>query len=213
VIIIETGNEFCDEFISHVDKKLKSARHKLRFVFGTDIYISGSKVDGFYCEVDKEIAICADTTSDWISVLAHEFNHFIQKQTHSKKWESLETEWGNAYDLWWDWLDKKIELKIGELDEVVKRIQDVEHECECMTIDTIVKFNLPLNLEEYILSSNSYLLFYQYAKKHRIWYGDNGGPKNEKLYGHLPKTKMVDDYYHLPLEFEKYFKECQVGIA
>lgn len=207
MIIIETGNEFSDEFISHVDKKLKSARHKLRFLFGTELYICGSKVDGFYCEPDKELAITIDKGTDWISTLAHEFNHFVQKQSNSKVWKNLEMDIGNAYELWWEWIERQKELTKIQLEEVVRRIQDVEYECECNTIETIKEFNLPINLEEYILSSNSYLLFYQYAKKHRIWYSDNGTTKNDALFSHLPKTKMVDEYYHLPLEFEKYFKE------
>lgn len=207
MIVIETGNDFSDDFISFVDKKLKSARHKLRFILGTDLYIGGAKVDGIYCEPDKEIAICVRDNTEWISTLAHEFNHFVQKQTNSKKWKALDMDGTTAYDLWWDWLDGRQELEPSTLDSVVERIQDVEHECECMTIETIKKFNLPVNLDEYVLSSNSYLLFYQYAKKYRVWYSDTGGPKNDKLYSHLPKTKMVDDYTHLPLEFEKYFRE------
>jgi len=205
VIIIETGNEFVDEFVSLVDKKLKKARHKLRLVLGSGLYIAGSKVEGFYCEDTKELAICIDDGLDWVSTLAHEYNHFLQKQNKSKYWQALSFDGKQSYDLFWNWIEKDIELSKDELEMVVRKIQDVEYECECMTIKTIDEFNLPINMEEYILSSNSYLYFFQYAKKYRTWYGETGSPKNDHVYCRLPKTKMADSYYYLPPEWDCYF--------
>lgn len=205
MIIIETGNEFVDEFVSIVDKKLKKTRHKLRLVLGSGLFIDGSKVDGYYCEDDKEIAICTNGGIDWISTLAHEYNHFLQKQNKSIYWQNLTFNGKNAYSLWWSWIEKDIELDKDELEIVVRKIQDVEYECECMTIKMIEEFNLPINIEEYILSSNSYLYFFQYAKKYRTWYSDTGSPKNDHVFCRLPKTKMVDSYYYLPPEWDCYF--------
>jgi len=205
MIKIETGNEYVDDFVAHVDKKLKAARHNLKLFVGQDLYIGGSKVEGYYSEPDKELAVVVDKT-DWVSTLAHEFNHFLQKQNNSKKWKDLDFDDKNAYELFWDWIDKSIELDTNTVERVVRKIQDVEHECECNTIEMIKEYNLPVNLEEYVLSSNSYLLFFQYAKKYRVWYSETGSTRNEYLFSRLPKTKMVDDYYHLPLAFEPYFK-------
>lgn len=208
MIKIETGNEFSDDFISIVSKTLKKHKHSLRLVLGSGLYIGNSKVDGYYCEDEKEIAIHVNNDVEWISTLAHEYNHFIQKITNSKKWLDLNDSTGEAYDKWWDWLEREIELDDKELNSIVTKIQDVEHECEVMTIETIKKYNLPVNLDEYILSSNSYIMFFQYAKKYRLWYSDTGSPRNEEVYLRLSKTKMVDSYSHLPLEWEPYFRKC-----
>lgn len=205
MIVIETGNEFVDEFVSIVDKKLKKARHKLRLYFGSGLYIAGSKVEGYYCGDSKELAICIGSDLDWVSTLVHEYNHFIQHQNKSKYWQALTFDGKQAYELWWNWIEREIELSEEELNSVVRRIQDVEYECECMTIKMIEEYNLPVNLEEYILSSNSYLYFYQYAKKYRTWYSENGSPKNDHVYARMPKTKMTDSYYYLPPEWDCYF--------
>ena len=205
MIQINTGNEFVDDFIAHVDSQLKKSKNTLVFHLGNDLEIDGSNVDGYYCEDEKQLAIAYDSGLSFVGVLAHEFNHFIQAKTKTVKWLNLNYNGNNCYELWWDWLNNVIELSDDDLEQVVRRVQDVEWECENMTIPMLEKFNLPVDKERYIGSANSYILFFQYAKTTRRWYEQGDGPDNENIIRYLPKEKMVDEYYHLPFGLELLF--------
>lgn len=204
MIQIETGDENSDVFISFVVKTLKKSKHKLKIMLDTELFINEAKVDGYYCQDDREIAI-STSDSGWISTLAHEFNHFLQNKNNSMFWKRIDFDEKNAYSLWWDWLNKEIELSETELEYVVRCIQDVEHECESNTIEMIRKYNLPVDMEEYIQIANQYIFFFQYAKKYRSWTEGIGTPDSDRLDHIIPKTKMVDSYYYLPSELEEYF--------
>jgi len=205
MIQIETGDENSDVFISFVIKSLKKAKHKLRFVINSDLLINESKVDGYYCEEEREIAI-STSDSGWLSTLVHEFNHFLQFKNNSKFWKRLDFDDKNAYSLWWDWINKEIELSDEELNKVVRCIQDVEYECECNTLEMIRKYNLTMDVGEYIQNANQYILYFHYAKKNRKWIDCLVQPEID-LEHIIPKTKMVDSYDYLPEELEKHFME------
>lgn len=205
MIELYTGNDFVDDFIAYVQKRLKKAKNKMILHLGQTLEIDGSSVDGYYCEEEKELAISYDGDLAFSGVLAHEFNHFIQAQLKTEKWQRLNYKMGNCYELWWDWLANKIELEPDDLEEVTRRVQDVEHECECMTIKTIQEFNLPVDLEKYIQTANSYILFFQHAKRVRKWYDDGDSPSNPNVIRFMSKEKMVDGYYHLPFGLDMLF--------
>lgn len=205
MIELHTGNDFVDDFVKYVHTTLKKRKTTLSIYLGQILEIEGSKVDGYYCEDEKELAVCYDGSLDFVGILAHEFNHFQQAMAKSPKWVALDLDGSNCYELWWDWLNKNIELDEDKLEQVVRRIQDAEWECENMTIQTINKFNLPIDLENYIGTANSYIYFFQHAKNTRQWYDENEGPSDENITRYLPKTKMVDSYYHLPFGLELLF--------
>lgn len=206
MVELQTGNDFVDDFISLVQKRLKKAKHKMIISLGSGFTIEGSKCDGYYCEEEKELAISVSSDLDsWLGVLVHEFNHFLQAQAKTAKWIRLEYNGANCYETWWDWIAGNLELSEHDLEEIVRRIQDVEHECECMTIEMVEKLMLPIKLEQYISNANAYIFFFQYAKRFRKWYSDSGPSQNDIVAKYLSKQKMEDDYYHLPLSLVECF--------
>ena len=165
---IETGDESVDRFIKKVESTIRRDRVKLVLSY-CDISVESNSVDGYFSQDNKEICInAAKPYIQWIDILAHEFNHYIQWKTQACVWKNLDLRESNAYSIFWDWLDGAMEFN-DIIDSVVDRIVAVEHDCEIRTIQMIKDENLPIDIAEYSKTANSYLAFLMYVKISRSW--------------------------------------------
>lgn len=165
---IETGDESVDRFIKKVESTIRKDRVKLVLSF-SDISVESNSVDGYFSPDDKQICVNAGKPYlQWIDILTHEFNHYIQWKTQADVWKNLDIRGSNSYSIFWDWLDGDIELN-GVIDLAVERIVTVEHDCERRTIQMIKDESLPIDIQTYTRSANSYLVFLNYVKTVRSW--------------------------------------------
>lgn len=142
-----------------------------------------------------------------ISILIHEFNHANQYIEKSKIFldsflnsdEILkfnQKPYSDTYNVIFDWIDKKLELDNSSLDNLINRCINVEYDCEIRTLNTIKEFNLKINPDIYTQKALSYLYFYQFIKKHRIWYKTENAPYQiEKIYKKFPKNFNTIDLF------------------
>ena len=69
-----------------------------------------------------------------------------------------------------------------QLDNVIKRVFNIERDCEKRTIQFIKKHNIFIDVEAYTREANCYLIFHKLLKYTRKWYTKNRSPfKNDSL--------------------------------
>lgn len=198
-------------FVMHVKKRCKETGIKLNLVDDFFVDAGGIKTAGYF---DSESLVLAtkDATDPlrWISLLAHEYNHLEQWAEKCKEWTDCNIEFDNdaliLYDLW---LVGLVELNEDQLTRYTNIAINVELDCEKRTVETIKKFNLPFNPEEYTQRSNAYALQYQFIKKHRRWNIPGKAPSSIKeVYSLLSKEFDMDYYGSIDPEIEKAYMKC-----
>jgi hypothetical protein len=169
-----------------VEKTLKKTRTTL--VFSVDKpKVDGNIVDGYFSDADNELVI---TTKDcWPEILVHEFCHYLQWIEKCKYWTNLDIDDTNCLDLMWKWINHEIELSKAKRKIVFSRIRDMELDCERRTVELIKKYNLPINLKEYICFANVYIYYYNFARVTRKWFPDEVSPMTmDKVHSLMPKS-------------------------
>lgn len=203
MIKISSNDENVQKFINHVHSHLR--KNKFKLVLHLDeLKIGKNSVSGYFSEEDKEIVISLKE-QDWLEVLAHEYNHFIQYITNEPSYMSLTQGDSNYLSEMWDWIDKESEFEETRLDVMFNTVREMELYCERKTMETIKEFNLPIDLDEYIFSANVYLYFYSFVRKYRCWFKENVGIKDITELSDLQMT-LEEDFSKLPELYEETFK-------
>lgn len=203
MIKISSNDENVQKFINHVHSHLR--KNKFKLVLHLDeLKIGKNSVSGYFSEEDKEIVISLKE-QDWLEVLAHEYNHFIQYITNEPSYISLTQGDSNYLSEMWDWIDKESEFEETRLDVMFQTVREMELYCERKTMETIKEFNLPIDLDEYIFSANVYLYFYSFVRKYRCWFKENVGIKDITELSDLQMT-LEEDFSKLPELYEETFK-------
>ena len=85
--------------------------------------------------------------------------------------------------------------------------RNLEHDCERRTLAMIKDYDLPIDGEKYARMAASYVMFYEYVKKHRKWYKIGKEPyRNEKLLKVMPAN--LPKRLTMTPKIEKLYKEC-----
>jgi len=207
------------EFVKYVIADCKKHNVELFFGKGKSVrYDDGTTCAGWFLgeslDGDAKLA-CATGKSKklWIPVLAHEHSHMEQWLEQVPAWTNcMETENGeDACGLVFEWLQGKIELKQEELWRCISLTREVEFDCEKRTAKKIKKFNLPIDVDEYIQKSNAYVAFYNVMTRTRKWYKPGRSPYTvDKVWKKMPKTFSRKRFYSLPMQDETYklFQPC-----
>jgi hypothetical protein len=104
----------------------------------------------------------------------------------------------------WDWLDGK---NIRNIDKHIAVARDLELDNEKRSVKVIKKFNLKVDLENYVRKANAYVIFYNWLRKTRKWSKPNNSPyKNENVKSAM-STKFNMNYKTLSPRLEKIFRE------
>jgi len=140
----------------------------VELVFHPDVEIKLSKtvfVSGFWSDYDKELQV-AIMHPEWLTTLAHEYGHFCQW----KEKKFIDEKTIEAYNMFDEWIEKKIELDDLAIEKMITLIQKCELDCEKRALKFIRKYKLYLHKELYIQKSNSYVLGYEAVKIKRKWF-------------------------------------------
>jgi hypothetical protein len=160
---------------------------------------SSMKCAGWFDEGVPELVVAMNRV-DWIEILAHEYSHLTQWVEKIPLWKSATKSLGKV----WDWLDGKNHRNINEHINVAR---DLELDNEKRAVKIIKKFNLDVDLENYVKKSNSYVQFYNWIKITRRWCKPTNSPyKNKRLLEAMPK-KFNMNYNVIPKKIEKIFRE------
>lgn len=156
-------------------------------------------------KIKATLGIAAQLPEDtFYEVLAHEFCHakqFVEKSpywTQSRLTEREVLDYSSklnkdltgmeAADLFQFWIDKEIELCPIVVEDLVRRLTDVEFDCEKRVVKLAKKLGLKIEKEDYAQKANAYLISYFFAKKTRQYTTPGFATyRNTKILAQMPK--------------------------
>lgn len=206
-----TKDEKISNFVEHVKKRCHDTNIVLEMVDDYYIKSNGISVAGYF---DAEtLAIATKDDNDplrWVSLFAHEYNHLEQWAEDCKEWTNCTIEEGHDALVIFDmWLSGLVELNDKQLTRYTNLAIDVELDCEKRTVETIKKFELPFDIDEYTQRSNAYAFQYKFVKKHRVWNILGKAPSSlREVYSLMSKKFDMDYYGTFDPELEEKFMKC-----
>lgn len=187
----------------------KLATNKIKVIFEPKRYViaDSEKCSGYFNEGSKELVVATKIASvNWLATFIHEFNHF--NQWHEKDPLYMKVS-NNVYldgDMW-DWLDGE-KIPKERVRRSIKAYQKLELDCEKRTVQMLKKYNLSIDIENYIIGANIYILFYNIVLKVGKWYKQSPFKMTE-LFKYVPGDKLVENFEVLPAKFESIImKKC-----
>lgn len=157
------------------------------------------KSSGFFCYESMLLAVgTKKPLEEWFQTLLHEYNHMIQ-WSEVKYFSGKYTE---SYDMFWEWLDYKVEFEEKELIEMIDIVREVELDCEKRTWKMIVENpELGMDADKYVKKANVYLYSYTLFRDTRKWYKNPPYLIEEAL--DLVSNKFVKNYNNVPKGFKE----------
>jgi len=141
-------------------------RNKITFTLRTeeDIEYAG----GSFADQDRTLVVkTARKSKFWKQIFLHEYCHFLQWKEKSKWFTTAGVSFGPQN--FWEWLDGEVKLTDHQITHAVNFFQGLEHNCEIRAIRTIKEKGLGFDLEQYIKSANSYVMFYNAIRLDHKW--------------------------------------------
>lgn len=207
--LTETESYFFDLVIrTAIGNGISINLHSEKYIQDGTSRISGSFDSG------KKLFSCAvgGNSKRWFTVFLHESCHMDQYLEDSEIWNSRTLTGRDPGFNVFEWLDGKLELSKSELKESIKLIRELELDCEKRAVDKIVKYNLPIEVDDYIREANCYVLFYNFIRKHRLWYNPSHSIYRNKELLEKISPKFSYDYSILPMWYEELvIKNCFEG--
>ena len=140
------------------------------------------KCSGYFDDENRILAV-AMKNPDSLGVLVHEFCHLMQyldsTRGRFRRW-SIATAALGKLDTW---LSGK---PVANLKRAVGYARDLELDNEKRTVAMIQKWDLPVDIDDYIKKANAYILFYNWMHKTRKWSNPSNTPYgNPKVYKYM----------------------------
>lgn len=153
-------------FLKHVKRVCEEHNITLDLRRAKKLTLSAEiKCSGYFCESTRVLAV-AMKHEDALGILAHEFCHLTQWLDHLD----------GKFRLW-----KPASFGLGKVDtwlagEPVTNIKraitysrNLELDNEKRTVAMIQKWDLPVDIDDYIRKANAYILFYNWLHETRKW--------------------------------------------
>ena len=132
--------------------------------------------------------LVAGKHKNWFETLIHEFCHL-------KQWKEHDPIWQNEHEHFWDWVSGEVpKLSKKHIVMSVRRLRNLELDCEKRAVRMIRKYGLPVDIKHYIKGSNAYVKFYTLLGKTGAWctYSTYRTPK---IMGYMPSKFMPERWY------------------
>ncbi len=195
------------------DTKLLAAQHDIVMTLSEEEtldYGDGTRVNGYFLGSDdaREFAVAVGKPeSEWIEIFVHESCHMDQFIENAKVWTDLDSlsDEEDACTITFNWIGGE-DYPTDFVEKAIKLVMMMELDCEMRSVEKMKKYNLDINISDYIRKSNCYVLFYKYILKRRTWYAPGRSPfHNESVWRLFPDTFDIDYNAELPEELVKAF--------
>ena len=165
------------------------------------VKLSGNiQCGGWFDETEKQL-VCASNRPDFLQILVHEFSHLTQWVDQWQAWRRGIGGIGYVDE----WLGGK---KVANIRKHLAYSRDLELDNEKRSVKHIKKFNLSINIEDYIRRANAYVLFYNRLFITRKWATNKNSPySNPLIYNKMPKTFRVN-YTSSCSKYNKIFEKA-----
>ena len=193
-----TPNE--KDFIDFVKSECEKYNVKCDLRNTKFVKMTGSmKCSGWFDETAPEL-VCSMNRVDWIQILVHEYAHLTQWVDNTSLWQQA----CDSLSIVWDWLDG---VDAEDIEKHIDVARELEMDNDKRAVKIIKKFDLNVDIENYIQRSNAYHQFYNWMKITRRWCKPSNSPyKNENIINVMPKTFIKNGERFLP-RYEKVFRE------
>lgn len=190
----------CIAYVRDIEKLAK--KHNVKVVFHDTEFLPRGDAGLFGDKPTAMLEVATNCPFDmWFPVLIHEANHMKQWIAKIPEWKNatLDSFFGiDALDLIENWHNKELELTKEQFTSYIKKIIDVELDCEKRTVLDMIKYNLPFDRLKYIQQSNAYIYFYSIMWYTRKWNKPGYAPHNvEGVWKFMP-THFDNDYLNVP---------------
>lgn len=165
--------------------------------FGYNYFYDGTHPD-YGKRVTFKINYYTPSLTDIFDIFVHEYCHFLQWKDEIPLWAEARGANKNLDDYL---EDKQNSCSIEDL----RMVQKLELDCDRRAVELIKAYNLPVDLDRYIVESNGYILSYNLIHKARMFfitsaYGD------DRIKALLPKYHISEDELGMEIEgFEETF--------
>ena len=137
------------------------------------------KCSGYFDEEGRVLAV-AMKRPDALGILVHEFCHLMQYLEYTRgrfrRWSTATMALGKLDT----WLSGK---PVTNLKRAIGYARDLELDNEKRTVAMIQKWDLPVDVDDYIKKANAYILFYNWMHETRKWTTPPNTPYgNRKVY-------------------------------
>ena len=157
-------NQRSKEFIEHVRGHLREHGYRLILGKGSSLNCGMGRCRGYFDPESKEIRV-ASKNDEMVSVLVHEYCHFLQNLELPKKWCEKSDD---ANSMVCDWLEGK-EFDSKRLARAFGVVRWFERDCERRSVALIAKFGLNIDPILYIKKANLYLYYWHMVERRRKW--------------------------------------------
>ncbi len=188
------NNPEVKEFVRFVKSELSHYGMKLIFGRGVEVNIGGFRSSGYFDE--REIRV-ARRCPDWLTVLVHEYSHFLQWKHRKEEYEDMFINNVDSLKIINEWMDGQ-EFRPSTIKKAFIKARRMEKKCEMMALEVIRRYGLPINTEKFIRQANCHIYYYHMMEKTRKRF-----VKNEMFYCRaleriIPKTFNCNNIHHIP---------------
>jgi hypothetical protein len=132
--------------------------------------------------------VVAGKHPNWFETLVHEFNHLRQ-------WKEHDPIWLNEHIHFWAWVSGETpKLSHRNVVMSVRRLRNLELDCEKRSVRMIRKYKLPIDIEHYIKGANAYVKFYTLLGKTGAWC-TKSTYRTKKIMRYMPTRFMPERWY------------------
>jgi len=168
------------DFFADVLEKCLSNKIELKLIFKkTHMGCAG------WCN-DLELVSCFNR-EDALDILVHESCHLDQYLEKSKHWFAKELSNSNIWDI--EWKQKYPRKYLN----AIKKTCELEIDCNIRSVKKIKKYNLDIDINNYISSSNCYHASYYYFNKYNCFYDPDNNPYQSKQIINSFDNKKITD--------------------
>jgi len=200
-----------DKFVEFVETSLERKGFSLILVDDHSVEVGENMYSsGYFDYFDKVIKVATKRENDkWISVLAHEYSHFLQYTEQCDEWGSCHNGDMDINEYVVNWLEGDDTLHYRVICNYIDKIQKLELDCEKRTIKIIKQFKLPVKIKFYTKVACAYIHFHNCMTETRQWvkYGYKFSEDTELL--NLIKPNFNQDFVNTPRYILDYMeKNC-----
>lgn len=185
-------------FLDHVKSECKKYGVKCDLRKTKYVKLSGNIKCSGYFDDSIPVLVCSMNRPDWIEILAHEFCHL--------------TQWVDQVSIWHDsnfsiplvdaWLSGK---NVHHIKKHLAVCRELELDNEKRSVKMIKKFDLDVDIDQYIRKANAYVFFYNRLLATRKWATPQNSPySNKRIIETMPRY-FKTDYSITPKKIERIF--------
>ena len=162
-------------FIEWVKKQCKQHGVKCDLRKVKYLKLSGNiKCSGYFDEDSKQLVVAMNNT-DWLGIIVHEYCHMTQWLDGVKVW----TDGCIGLEKVEEWLSGK---SVRGIKSALAKSRDLELDNEKRSVALIKKWDLKIDIDDYIRKANAYVMFYNYMYHTRKWSAPGNAPYSNQTF-------------------------------